>query len=221
MPEAAVMAPGWFGKLPALGDFASRRLPGGFVAAWDEWLQQGLLASREQLGVGWLGVFLVAPMRRFWLAPGLVEERAWAGLMMPSVDRVGRHFPLMVAWPLGSLAHALAARDAFAALDAVLRGVLDVQASVESFEHALLALPALDGTPGIDAAAADEALAARVLTPRAESAPPRSIWWCGDAARDGDFLSFAGLPPPAAFAQLLAAQPPDWDDTVVQGEGGA
>ena len=30
--------PGWFGKLPGLGDFASRRLPDTFVAAWDRWL---------------------------------------------------------------------------------------------------------------------------------------------------------------------------------------
>jgi type VI secretion system protein ImpM len=219
MPEAPVTAPGWFGKLPALGDFASRRLPAGFVAAWDEWLQRGLLASREQLGAAWLGVYLVAPMRRFWLAPGLLDERAWAGLMMPSVDRVGRHFPLTVAWPLASLAQALAASERYTALDAALRRVLDVQAPVEGFERALLALPALDGATAVDAA--DQVLASRVLAAGQDGASPRSAWWCGEALRDDEFLAFAGLPPAAAFAQLLADPAPCSDDTVVQGEGGA
>jgi type VI secretion system protein ImpM len=39
--------PGWFGKLPSLGDFASRRLPDAFVSRWDRWLQGGLARARE------------------------------------------------------------------------------------------------------------------------------------------------------------------------------
>ncbi|MGO8543079.1 TagF domain-containing protein, partial [Rhizobium leguminosarum] len=30
--------PAWFGKLPGMGDFAHRRLPQDFLAAWDQWL---------------------------------------------------------------------------------------------------------------------------------------------------------------------------------------
>ena len=37
---ASNMAPGWFGKLPGMGDFAHRRLPEPFRSAWDRWLQQ-------------------------------------------------------------------------------------------------------------------------------------------------------------------------------------
>ena len=40
----------FYGKLPAKGDFLSRNLPQEFVAAWDQWLQAGMHASREALG---------------------------------------------------------------------------------------------------------------------------------------------------------------------------
>src|SRR6185295_13380063 len=97
MSEAAVAPPGWYGKLPNLGDFASRRLPPSFVDGWDAFLQRGLVAARDEWGPGWLDRYLVAPILRFWLGPGVLGDGAWAGLVMPSVDRVGRHFPLTVA----------------------------------------------------------------------------------------------------------------------------
>jgi len=89
--------PGFYGKVPQRGDFVSRRLPRPFIQAWDGWLQSGLAASREQLGPGWLDHYLVSPIWRFALSPGLCSESAWAGILMPSVDRVGRYFPLTLA----------------------------------------------------------------------------------------------------------------------------
>ncbi len=191
--------PGWFGKLPSLGDFASRRLPEVFVRRWDRWLQRGLVATRTQLGEHWLDVYLVAPVLRFWVAPGALGEPAWAGVMMPSVDRVGRHFPLTVALPLQPLAAALASHDWFAALDRAARRVLDVEFTLEHFEAALAALDA-DTSPAIDAAA--EALAARLVA-RGPEAGAFSLWWCGEAAEQSEFRSFDGLPPSAAFASLI------------------
>ena len=47
--------PGFFGKLPEFPDFVGRRLPRSFLDPWDNWLQQGILSSRERLGVSWLG----------------------------------------------------------------------------------------------------------------------------------------------------------------------
>ena len=88
---------GFYGKLPSHGDFLSRRLPRQFIELWDQWLQGGLAASREQLGRDWLDTFLVSPIWQFALAPGLCGDHAWAGVMMPSVDRVGRYFPLTLA----------------------------------------------------------------------------------------------------------------------------
>jgi type VI secretion system protein ImpM len=101
MPEftlnAADFAPGFYGKLPSHGDFLSRRLPRQFIEPWDQWLQDSLAASREHLGKDWLNSFLVSPIWQFCLAPGLCGEDAWAGVMMPSVDKVGRYFPLTLA----------------------------------------------------------------------------------------------------------------------------
>jgi type VI secretion system protein ImpM len=85
---------GLFGKLPARGDFVRSGLPGHFVAPWDAWLQLGLAASRERLGAEWLPAWLEAPVWRFALAPGLCGADAALGVMLPSVDRVGRYFPL-------------------------------------------------------------------------------------------------------------------------------
>jgi type VI secretion system protein ImpM len=94
---------GWYGKLPSLGDFASRRLAPSFVELWDDWLAAGLSAWREQSPEGWLDAYLASPSWRFVLMPGCLrsgpggpagDTGAWAGVLMPSVDRVGRYFPL-------------------------------------------------------------------------------------------------------------------------------
>lgn len=222
MSEAALNAPappGWFGKLPNRGDFASRRLPDDFIRRWDDWLQHGLASARNELGDVWLARYLVAPIWRFWLAPDTLGAAAWAGLLMPSVDRVGRHFPLTIAAPAGpsagSLAAVLEAQDWFRALDSVARQVLDVEFTVEDFEGKLAML----ATPDFDVASDAEAqhLASALLqafspadvTPQGGLETPRSallpgsVWWCDGAAEAAQFACFAALPPAASFAGLL------------------
>ena len=88
---------GFFGKVLSHGDFVTRRLPVAFTRPWDDWLQGMLRASQQALGPTWLTTYLNSPIWRFALAPGICGELAWAGVLMPSVDRVGRHFPLTVA----------------------------------------------------------------------------------------------------------------------------
>ncbi len=91
---------GWYGKLPAFGDFASRRLPQEFIGDFDAWLARSILASREMLGEGWTQTYLDSPIWRFLLPPGVLgagQSETWAGVMMASVDRVGRHFPFIIA----------------------------------------------------------------------------------------------------------------------------
>lgn len=88
---------GFYGKLPIIGDFVSRRLPNTFIAPWDSWLQSAIAASREELGDEWLNSYLTSPIWRFLLSAGVCGDKAVAGIVMPSVDRVGRYFPLTVA----------------------------------------------------------------------------------------------------------------------------
>ena len=105
-PLTANHPPGWHGKLPALGDFASRRLSPALVATWDGWLAAGLLQLRTAQPAGWLEAYLAAPSQRFLLMPGALPGaaglQAWAGVLMPSVDRVGRYFPFTLLHPLPS-----------------------------------------------------------------------------------------------------------------------
>ena len=79
---------GLFGKLPAHGDFVRRNLPRDFIAAWDAWLSEGILA---------LDGALVPEAWRFRLAAGECGAAAVAGVVMPSEDMVGRRFPLTLA----------------------------------------------------------------------------------------------------------------------------
>lgn len=85
---------GFFGKLPCKGDFLQRRAPQEFVDAWDPWLQECIHASRQALRDGWLDAYLTGPVWRFVISSGVCGSGAYAGVMLPSVDRVGRYFPL-------------------------------------------------------------------------------------------------------------------------------
>jgi type VI secretion system protein ImpM len=149
--------PGWFGKLVMLGDFAHRRLPQAFIAVCDPWLSQSVSASRTQLGSRWLDTYLTGPLWRFAWAPGVVDQRWWFGVLMPSVDAVGRYFPLLVCSsdqnpPMS--AHAFDDLSVWyshagrAALGTLLPG-----ASLESFETDLAQAPQWQGTgpttPGV------------------------------------------------------------------------
>jgi type VI secretion system protein ImpM len=62
-----------------------------------------LPASRARLGARWLEAWMVAPVWRFELAPDVCGPDAATGVMMPSTDRAGRHFPLTIAM-IGDLA---------------------------------------------------------------------------------------------------------------------
>jgi len=87
---------GVFGKLPLHGDFIYRNLPNNCMNAWDEWLQRYIAGSREQLSNEWLDIYLTSPIWRFAMSEGVLDESAWIGMIVPSVDRVGRYFPISV-----------------------------------------------------------------------------------------------------------------------------
>lgn len=84
-----------FGKLPSKRDFVSYNMPRPFLDHWEEWLQASVAASRHTLGNRWQEIFLSVPVWHFWLGPR-VYGTAVTGALMPSVDGVGRYFPLSV-----------------------------------------------------------------------------------------------------------------------------
>jgi type VI secretion system protein ImpM len=88
---------GLYGKLPSHGDFLRRRTSDAFLSAWDGWLQDCMSASRAALGDRWLDVYLTSPMWRFAAEAGACGPAPVLGLIVPSVDRVGRYFPLTIA----------------------------------------------------------------------------------------------------------------------------
>lgn len=138
---------GWHGKLPALGDFATRRLDAGFVEPWDAWLSQGLAQLRQQ--PEWPSAYLASPSWRFLLLPGVLAGAAgqgcWAGVLMPSVDRVGRYYPLTIALALPALPGTLAEVEALwtwlAQLDDAAADALHDDWSIDTLEAELHRLP--------------------------------------------------------------------------------
>lgn len=97
MPTEPVNVVGYHGKVPKHGDFVSRGLPNTFIGTWDVWLQEAIHTSRQQLGNNWLNYYLTSPLYRFVLSPGICGDLAWMGTMMPSVDKVGRYYPMTIS----------------------------------------------------------------------------------------------------------------------------
>ena len=96
---------GLFGKLPAHGDFIYRDLPSHFINAWDTWLQGFIAHSQQELGDSWLDIYLTSPIWRFVFSDGIFDRYHWAGIVLPSVDRVGRYFPFSIATRIATAAN--------------------------------------------------------------------------------------------------------------------
>lgn len=136
---------GYFGKLPCTGDFLRQGLTPGFVAAWDGWLQEVMVAGAIETGSdGWPEAFLNAPIWRFSVAPGLCGPDGAVGILMPSVDRVGRCFPFTLAaeTSLPFSETIMAFQPVLEHLEATAKAMLGDDASRTALDAALAALPA-------------------------------------------------------------------------------
>lgn len=92
LPDGAVNGGAIFGKLPAHGDFIARGLAPDARDSLDDWLAASLADAREALGEGFDDAFDTAPPWRFAHAEG----DGWiAGAIAPSVDSVGRRYPIV------------------------------------------------------------------------------------------------------------------------------
>lgn len=153
MPQDVLISArfGAFGKITALGDFFQTGLGRPFVSSWDAWLQHGMIAAKSALQDRWQDCYLSAPIWRFTLAGGVVCPDPMMGVMMPSVDRVGRFFPLTLAAPIKgntciSVSH-LTATACFEQLETIALSSLNGEMDRQALERNLLAVspPALAG----------------------------------------------------------------------------
>ncbi len=132
---------GAFGKIPSVGDFFRINAPSGFAAVWDEWLQRCLVSGAHAYGSQWDDLYMSVPIWRFSLSPGVAGAAGIIGVLMPSVDRVGRRFPLTLMLPLQDdvpvVQEHLNATDTFEALEAIALSVLDDDLSKDGLEEKL------------------------------------------------------------------------------------
>jgi type VI secretion system protein ImpM len=198
-------APGFFGKLPSHGDFVGRGLPPAVRDCFDAWLQEALLESRKKLGPAWLPAWMSAPLWRFLVPADVCGPQAWAGVMMPSHDRLGRIFPLLLAAGMEnppSLDECLTLHDPwFARLETLALSSLE-----EGFT--LAALEAGLGAPEEEGAQPPDRHPAS-LNAWSDAADPdatrgRGAWWTDGSAQLPPALAVCrGLPAADMFASFL------------------
>ena len=208
----SVAAPGFFGKVPARGDFLARRMPAGFDATWEQFLADLVVAARAALGESWPDDWLTAPLWHFTLGAGLVAPHGATGILVASADRVGRLFPFTIIGAAAPFSGA-GATEALAAwsdaAEALTLDALDDGFDPDALDAALQQLgppPAVSG-PGLRSgqwALPDD------IDPLAESSPTppgpgQSTWWCRGSDRvEPMHLRCTGLPGPETSAQLIA-----------------
>lgn len=215
-----------FGKLPSKRDFVAVGAPRELLSLYEPWLQGGLTASRLKLAGGWQAAFLEAPLWRFFLGSALCG-RTVMGAFMPSVDGVGRYFPLTVL--------AVAAEGAafpppeldpqdrwFQSAEELLLAALDPAISFDQIVQALSLVPPpsaelttsfpedlarlSDGTlvAGLDPARFPERLSAlRVEDHRRAYARQCVFWTIGGESYAPVALVAQGLPDPNVFTGML------------------
>lgn len=167
---------GLFGKLPARRDFISQAVPRTFLRLWEPWLEQGIVEGRNRLGASeWEAAFRAAPIWRFWLGADLCGT-AILGAFMPSMDAVGRYFPLTligfqedkpVVSPNNDPQHAL-----FEKIEMVLLSALEPGTT---FEKLLVELDDLNHSGPFDETGVSTAAAEIKFGTQLEDRPPLSL----------------------------------------------
>jgi len=220
-------ASGCYGKIPVLGDFVHRGLNQRHIEVWDEWLQGCMSASRNELGERWLDFYLEAPIWYFAAGPGNLDQQTWIGVLIPSVDRVGRYFPFSIlrefsgGTPLDAMRRA---RHWYAEAEALALDCLGDDFEPGDLEPRLAALPHPDaGAPAPRAEDAADSVDATgrvfllgespstndVLSSIADDTllqlyPGYSVWWtAGSSAVPPALLVASAMPDCAAFGSML------------------
>lgn len=216
---------GFYGKLPAYGDFIQKRLPQDFVNPWHEWLQKGMMAVRESDPDGWLTYYLNCPAWSFALSAGVCGEQAVAGVTIPSVDKVGRYFNFTMAsiLPPGTEPTSLAfARHSwFDTLENLALSALDEENDQDQIEQAINDLSAeLSWDSASPPFFEDTAVHTRVVDQSADTVTallpallhqfisrlhqPYGLWWHhGSSQVSAQLLTCRGMPGTETYLCLM------------------
>lgn len=142
---------GAFGKMPSVGDFFRLGVAQSFVQPWDDWIQRSMLGASQALGQAWDEHYMSAPIWRFCLSPGLAGPQKMLGVLMPSVDRVGRRFPLTLVAGVSNEGSALLAHfrasDTFFKLEDLALACLEDDMTRDRLTEGLAALNAPQQLP--------------------------------------------------------------------------
>jgi type VI secretion system protein ImpM len=246
---AAEPQAGAYGKVPTHGDFVTRGLGRPFVEPWDRWLQGWLADGRNRLGPRFEEAFLRAPVWRYLLGPRLCGPNAWAGVLAPSSDRVGRAFPLTVALPVEADDDPFRLVDewseGFLLLERAALGLLDGSLALDRIEAELATLASIAPLPppyrppnlrwrarqagqpadAVRVAIADVAtpiVARDVVTAMlSDPAAPASFWWhTGLEGMEPAALFCRGLPAAGTLPPFLDGGWTDWGFEAQAGQGG-
>lgn len=187
---------GWYGKLPARGDFIGRGLPAPWRRVWDDWLQAGFAEAAETLGGAAalrarLGDFV--PWR---YAATAADGTGWRGIVVPSHDRVGRAYPLTLAEQVGPGDPGTLHADCLPGLlEAARRGPDELDEVLRRLRSASMHEPAPPG----------ERLAPLALVEPADPLAGTSRWWPLSPGAAREPLVSTWPPEPALLSRLLGA----------------
>jgi len=83
------MTTGFFGKIPATGDFVASGLPRVFIDRWDRWMSMELRARPDEGE-------LDPRVWRFIVEAGIFSDQPCTGAWRMSHDRIGRRYPFAI-----------------------------------------------------------------------------------------------------------------------------
>lgn len=138
---------GWFGKLPAVGDFAGRGLPLLLREDVYGWFAAGMARLLDQHGERWQETFQLAPVWHFAINADVWDAHALVGCVAPSRDRIGRCSPLLAMRSIESdriATHLPPHCDWSCKVESMLRRVVGEGLDVESVQYGLKASLATD-----------------------------------------------------------------------------
>lgn len=216
-----------YGKTPTRRDFIAVATPKTFLSIWEPWVHSCVAASRQSMGDNWRESFLTMPIWRFWLGAEICGAAA-LGAIMPSMDGVGRYFPLTFAVMAQS-------EEEFAPPEIDPRGAWFeavenyLLATLESRDHgvllhdlATLPRPAADTSPDDEQARTVAQGAGYVAAPGLDfagafartrtAAPARAaaastFWWTlGGEGFEACAFSCLRLPSPHLFSAMLTGR---------------